>query len=365
MEKINFLDLKKQYAHIKTELLHKFGEVLDRGVFSSGEYTTIFEEKFAQYCNTKYAIALNNGTSALHLAMLALGIGKDDEVIVPTNTFIATAWGVTYCGAKPIFVDCDELTWQIDAETIESKITNKTKAIIGVHLYGQPFDVDKLKIITKKHNLFLIEDASQAQGATYKKQKTGSFGEMACFSFYPTKNLGACGEAGGITTSNEKYYQHLQSLRNNGSIEKYYHNEIGFNMRMGSLEAVSLTIKLQYLDTWNQRRKIIAQRYYQCIQNEKITFQKQLDNTDSVYYLFVITTKERDNLLSYLAKNNIIAGLHYPVPCHLQKAYQHLSYQKGDFPHAEFLANHCLSLPIYPELTDFEVEKIIDVLNRY
>ncbi|MFN3315525.1 MAG: DegT/DnrJ/EryC1/StrS family aminotransferase [Raineya sp.] len=363
--KIPFLDLKRQYQSIKAEILARFEEVCENTAFSGGKYVEEFEQKFAQYCQTKYALAVNNGTSALHLAMLALGIGQGDEVIVPANTFIATAWGVSYCGATPVFVDCTPDTWEIDANKIEEKITPKTKAIAGVHLYGQPFDIDAVQAICQKHNLFLIEDAAQAHGAYYKGKRIGSFGEMACFSFYPGKNLGAYGEAGGITTNNENYYQHIQSLRNHGSMVRYYHDEIGYNMRMGGLEAVSLSVKLNYLDTWNNRRKEIAKRYQSEIKNPAIQMQYQPDFADSVYHLFVITTENRNDLLKYLNEKGIFPGLHYPVPCHLQKAYAHLGYQKGDCPNAEYLAEHCLSLPMFAELTEDEVGYIIEALNAY
>ncbi len=363
--KIPFLDLKRQYQSIKNEVLARFEEVCENTAFSGGKYVEEFEQKFAQYCQTQYALAVNNGTSALHLAMLALGIGQGDEVIVPANTFIATAWGVSYCGATPVFVDCTPDTWEIDANKIEEKITSKTKAIAGVHLYGQPFDIDAIQAICQKYNLFLIEDAAQAHGAYYKGKRIGSFGEMACFSFYPGKNLGAYGEAGGITTNNEKYYKHIQSLRNHGSMQRYYHDEIGYNMRMGGLEAVSLSVKLNYLDTWNNCRKAIAKRYQTEIKNPAIQMQHQPDFADSVYHLFVITTDNRNDLLKYLNEKGIFPGLHYPVPCHLQKAYAHLGYKKGDCPNAEYLAEHCLSLPMFAELTEDEVSYIIEALNAY
>lgn len=364
-EKINFLDLKKQYQSIKKEILTRFEQVCEDTAFSGGKYVEQFEKNFATYCDTKYAIGVNNGTSALHLAMLALGIGQDDEVIVPANTFIATAWGVSYCNATPVFVDCTADTWEIDAHKIEEKITPKTKAIAGVHLYGQPFDIDAVKNIAQKHNLFLIEDAAQAHGAYYKGKRVGGFGEMACFSFYPGKNLGAYGEAGGITTNNEVYVKHIHSLRSHGSVVRYYHDEIGYNMRMGGLEAASLDVKLTYLDSWNNRRKEIAKMYQQGIINPKIKMQAQPEFADSVYHLFVITTENRDDLMKYLQANGIFPGLHYPVPCHLQKAYKHLGYKEGDCPNAEYLASHCLSLPMYAELENAEVEKIIEVLNRF
>lgn len=363
--KIPFLDLKKQYLQIRNDVLSKIENVLEDTAFSGGKYVEEFEKNFANYCDTKYCVAVNNGTSALHLAMLALGIGEGDEVIVPANTFIATAWGVSYCNATPVFVDCTADTWEIDASKIEEKITPKTKAIAGVHLYGQPFDIDTVKAIAQKHNLFLVEDAAQAHGAYYKGKRVGGFGEMACFSFYPGKNLGTYGEGGGIVTNDEKYFKHLQSLRNHGSVVRYYHDEIGYNMRMGGIEAAVLSVKLQYLDKWNNRRKEIARMYQQGITNPKIKMQAQPEFIDSVYHLFVITTEDRDGLMKYLNEHQIFPGLHYPVPCHLQKAYAHLGYKQGDCPNAEYLASHCLSLPMFAELSDTEVEKVIEVLNKF
>jgi dTDP-4-amino-4,6-dideoxygalactose transaminase len=232
-------------------------------------------------------------------------------------------------------------------------------------LYGQPFDVAAVEAICKKHDLYLIEDAAQAQGALYKGVPVGGFGEMGCFSFYPGKNLGACGEAGGITTNNEDYYKHLLSLRNHGSRVRYYHDELGFNMRMGGLEGASLNVKLKYLKMWNTRRAEIAKRYQREIKNDGIKWQEQPPWSESVYHLFVVTTPSRKELLTYLNENNIYPGLHYPVPCHLQKAYRHLGYREGDCPNAEHLSEHCLSLPIYPELADEEVSYIVNVLNDY
>lgn len=364
-KKIPCLDLKGQHQQIKDEVFDEFEKVYAQTAFSGGPFVEEFEESFASFCGTRYAVAVNNGTSALHLAMLALGINEGDEVIVPANTFIATAWAVSYVGAIPVFVDCDPNTWEIDGNEVEKKISSRTKAVIGVHLYGQPFDVDVIKSICDKHHLFLIEDAAQAQGSTYKGKRIGGFGEMACFSFYPGKNLGACGEAGGITTNNIQYQKHLLSLRNHGSVQRYYHDEIGFNMRMGGLEAASLKVKLNYLDKWNNRRREIAKQYQAGIRNSKITLQVQPEWASSNYHLFVVTTPEREDLIKYLNTNNIFPGLHYPVPCHLQKAYQHLGYKNGDCPNSEYLAANCLSLPMYAELTDQEVDYVIDILNQY
>jgi len=362
---IPFLDLKAQYQSIKKEIHEIIEKVCGDVAFSNGVYVENFEESFAKYCNTDYAIAVNSGTSALHLSMVALGIGNGDEVIIPSNTFIATAYAPSYVGAIPVFVDCCPDSWEIDPHSIEKKITNKTKAIIGVHLYGQPFDIDEVKKIADGYNLYLIEDASQAHGAIYKGKRVGGICEIGCFSFYPGKNLGTYGEGGCITTNNEQYERHLRSLRNQGCYEKYYHDEVGYNMRMGGIEGAVLDIKLKHLDQWNDKRKEIAVMYQKGIVNSKITMQKQPDFVDSAYHLFVITTEDRDRLIGYLNENEIFPGLHYPVPCHLQTAYKSLGYSKGDFPISEYLSDHCLSLPIYPELKEKQINKIINLLNKY
>ncbi len=365
IQKIPCLDLKGQHQQIKNEVFAAWEKVYENTAFSGGHFVEEFEKSYNQYIGSKYSVGVNNGTTALHLAFIALGIGQGDEVIVPADTFIATAWGVSHAGATPVFVDCTGDTWQIDVSKIEAKITSKTKAIAGVHLYGQPFDIDAVSAICKKHNLYLVEDAAQAQGARYKGKNIGTFGEMACFSFYPGKNLGACGEAGGITTNNEAYYKHLCSLRNHGSTVRYYHDEIGYNYRMGGLEAASLSVKLNYLEGWNNRRRAIAKRYLAEIKNDKIKLQHQPEWADSVFHLFVITTAVREDLMNYLNTNQIFPALHYPVPCHLQKAYSHLGYSKGDCPNAEYLAEHCLSLPMYAELTDEQVAHVIETINKY
>lgn len=359
------LDLKRQHQSIKAEVFTAFEKVYENTAFSGGPFVEAFEKDFAQFCDTQFAIGVNNGTTALHLAMLTLGIGEGDEVIVPANTFIATAWGVTHAGATPVFVDCDKDTWEIDASQIEKKITAKTKAVIGVHLYGQPFDIDAVKSICDKHKLFLVEDAAQAQGANYKGKRIGGFGEMACFSFYPGKNLGACGEAGGITTNNENYTKHLHSLRNHGCTVRYYHDEIGYNMRMGGLEGASLSVKLKHLQNWNDVRRTIAKRYKLEIKNPKIKMQHAPDWADGVHHLFVVTADDRDKFMKHLTENGVSPALHYPVACHLQKAYAHLNYKVGDCPNSEHLAAHCVSLPMFAELTNDEIQKVIDVVNNY
>jgi dTDP-4-amino-4,6-dideoxygalactose transaminase len=362
---VPFLDLKGQYKQIKDEVLKAVEEVFEKTAFTNGFSVQKFETDFAAYCGTKHAIACNSGTSALQLAMIALGIGPGDEVIIPANTFIATAWGPSYVGATPVFVDCDPDTWEIDPAKVEEKISPKTKAIIGVHLYGQPFDIDAIKSLAIKHNVFLVEDAAQAQGTKYKGVRVGGFGEMACFSHYPGKNLGAYGEGGSITTNNSTYYEHIVKLRNHSSRDKYYHDELGYNLRMGGVEGASLVVKLKYLDDWNARRNKIASMYFNGIKNPKIKLQHRPEWAESIYHLFVITTSDRDNLCKYLNEHNVFPGMHYPVPCHLQKAYAHLNYQTGDCPNAEYLATHCLSLPMFAELPDQDIQYVIDCLNSY
>lgn len=364
-QKIPFLDLKGQHQQIKVKMFEAFEKVYENTSFSGGTAVEEFENNLAQFCHTKFALGVNSGTSALHLAMLALKIGAGDEVILPANTFIATAWAVSYTGATPVFVDCTPDTWQIDSEKIEEKISPKTKAIIGVHLFGQPFNVKAVASLCKKYQLYMLEDAAQALGARYNGVPVGGFGEIGCFSFYPGKNLGACGEGGGITTNNKAYYERIKSLRNHGSLKRYYHDELGFNMRMGGLEAASLNVKIEYLNGWNKRRREIAEQYQKRVTNSRIKMQFQPSWAESVYHLFVVVTENRDDLMKHLNDRNIFPGMHYPVPCHLQKAYAYLKYKKGDCPNSEYLANHCLSLPMYAELTDENVDYIIEVLNEY
>lgn len=363
--KIPCLDLKGQHQQVKKEIFDAFEKVYEKTAFSGGPFVAAFEQELAAFCGTKHAVGVSNGTTSLHLAMLTLGIGPGDEVILPANTFIATAWGVSHAGATPVFVDCHPDTWEIDPAGIEARITSRTKAVIGVHLYGQPFDIDAVREICQKHNLAFIEDAAQAQGARYKGTPVGGFGEMACFSFYPGKNLGACGEAGGITTNNDAYAAHLQSLRNHGSTTRYYHDEVGYNYRMGGLEGASLSVKLKYLPDWNKRRQEIAARYLSEITNPSIKMQHQPEWAQSVFHLFVVTTPEKERLVQHMEQHGIVPAFHYPVPCHLQKAYGGLEYKPGDFPHAEYQAAHCVSLPMFAELADDDVNHVISVMNSF
>jgi len=365
MNNIPFMDLKRQYNNISADILQIIEKVAIDTAFSDGPYVADFEKIFADYCKVENAVCVNSGTSALHLALEALGVGQGDEVILPANTFIATAWAVSYCQATPVFVDCLPDTWNIDPAAAEKAVTGKTKAIIGVHLYGQPCDLYSLQEICRKHDLYLIEDCAQAHGAMYHGKKIGGFGDIGCFSFYPGKNLGAYGEGGAVTTNNKHYAETIKMLRNHGSRVKYYHEQIGYNMRMDGFQGAVLSVKIKHLDNWNRRRQEIAGMYNDKMVNPLITTQSIPADIEPVYHLFVITSKNRDKLEQYLMENGISVGKHYPVPCHLQKAYQGSNYTANSLPNAELLSERCLSLPMFPELTNSEVNHVIETINSY
>lgn len=364
-ERIKRIDLTRDFAKHREEYMKAIAEVCEETAFSGGRFADRFDEEFAEFVGTRYACGLNNGTSALHCAMLALGVGPGDEVIVPANTYIATAWGVSYTGATPVFVDCTADTWQIDASKIEERITENTKGIIGVHLYGQPFDFDAVKEVADRHGLFVVEDCAQAAAAVYDGRNVGTLGELACFSFYPGKNLYAFGEGGSVTCDNEAYFKHMTRLKNQGCDRRYYHDEIGYNYRLEGLQGAVLSVSLKYLPEWTARRKEIGERYHREITNPLITLQVHPANTDPVYHLFVITVPDHEDFVQYMEAENVECNMHYPVPCHLQDAYKFLGYQEGDCPNAEYLASHCVTLPLFPEMTDQEVERVIALCNAY
>ena len=361
---ISFFDLKQQTALFKKEILEEVEKVVDDCAFSGGKYVRTFEENFASFCKASYTAGVNSGTSALHLSLKALDIGQGDEVLLPTNSFIATAWAVSYVGAKIVFVDCDPKTWNIDVKSIEAKITNKTKAILCVHLYGSPCDMNKLLEIKEKHALYLIEDCAQAHGAEFEGKKVGNFGEVGAFSFYPSKNLGAFGESGAVVTKNKAIFERIKRLRNQGISQKYHYNEISYNMRMDGIQAAVLNIKLQYLEKWNKRRQKIAESYVKSIK-KPLQYQLILTNANSVYHLFVITVENRGKFIDFLNSSGISVGLHYPIPIHLQNAYRQLGHKRGDFPNSESLSDHCVSLPMYPQLSSDQIERVIEVINSY
>ncbi|MFZ8846375.1 MAG: DegT/DnrJ/EryC1/StrS family aminotransferase [Candidatus Hydrothermia bacterium] len=365
MIKVPFFDLKRQAKAIKNEILKEIENVIDECAFSLGFAVENFEKNFANYLNIKHVVALNNGTSALHLALRSLNIGENDEVIIPSWTFIATAWAVSYVGAKIVFADVDEETWQIDPEDVKRKITKRTKAIIGVHIYGQPFNINEILKIANEYNLYLIEDTAQAHGAEYYNKKVGTFGIVNAFSFYPSKNLGSYGEAGAIATNNDEIANRIKILRNQGQKVRYEHVEIGYNMRMEGFQGAVLNVKLKYLDKWNERRREIAKRYLNEINNPKIKFQKVVEGGKGVYHLFVIKVKDREKFINHLEKFGVGYSFHYPKPVHLQKAYEFLNYKEGSLPITEELSRTTISIPLFPEMTDEEVNYVINVINDY
>lgn len=359
------IDLSRDYRKHKDEYMQAIQMVCEETAFSGGKFADRFDKEFAEFCQVPYAAGVNNGTSALHCAMMALGIGEGDEVIVPANTYIATAWGVTYTGATPVFVDCTADTWEIAPDRIEEKITDKTKAILGVHLYGQPFAFREVKEIADRHGLYVVEDCAQAHGAMYEGKMVGSLGELGCFSFYPGKNLYAFGEGGSVTCKKKEYFDAVTTFKNQGCKVRYYHDVIGYNYRLEGIQGAVLSVSLKYLPEWTKRRKEIGKRYHKEIVNPRLTMQTHPENTDPVFHLFVVTVEDADHLIAYMGERGIECNKHYPVPCHLQQAYKNLNYRAGDCPNAEYLAAHCVTLPMFPEMTQEEVQMVIDACNAY
>ena len=365
MGHIKRIDLTRDFEAHREEYMKAIELVCTETAFSGGKYADKFDKEFAEYVGSKYACGVNNGTSALQLAMLALGVGPGDEVIVPANTYIATAWGVSYTGAIPVFADCTADTWELDPVAVEKAITPRTKGIIGVHLYGQPFDYAAIKEIAERHGLFVVEDCAQSHGAKFEGRNVGTLGELACFSFYPGKNLYAFGEGGSVTCDKEEYHKHMTRLKNQGCDVRYYHDEIGYNMRLEGLQGAVLSVSLKYLPDWTKRRQEIGERYLREITNPLITMQVHPENTEPVYHLFVITVADHDHFVKYMEEADVECNMHYPVPCHLQKAYAHLGYKEGDCPNAEYLASHCVTLPLFPGMTDEEATRVIELCNAY
>lgn len=363
---VPFLDLKTQYVAIKDEIHAAVNEVMERTAFAGGPFVAQFEKEFASFCNCRQAIGVGNGTDALWLSLIALGIGPGDEVITVPNTFIATFEAINYCGAKPVFVDIDETTHTMNPELIKAAITQKTKAIIPVHLFGQTADMDPIMAIAREHGLYVIEDACQAHGATYKNRKAGSIGDTGCFSFYPGKNLGAYGEAGAVTTNNDAVAEKIRMLRDHGQTKKYYHSLIGWNARMDGIQGAILSVKLKYLADWNEARRKHAAKYTQLLSSVKevITPREAADN-EHIYHIYAIRIKERDKLMAYLAEKGISCNIHYPVPIHLQDAYSSLNNDRGSFPVSEKCAAEYLSLPMYAELTADQIDWVVNQIKVF
>jgi dTDP-4-amino-4,6-dideoxygalactose transaminase len=350
---------------IRSEIMQSFQDVYDANWFVMGKKLEAFEKEYAAFNDTKFSIGVSNGLDALHLALKALNVTKGDEVIVPSNTYIATALAASYVGATPVFVEPDQNTYNINPANIEAAITSKTKVIMPVHLYGQACDMDAIMTIAKKHNLFVVEDNAQAHGATFNGKITGSFGNANGTSFYPGKNLGALGDAGAVTTNDETIAKKIAMLRNYGSEKKYHNEEIGFNMRLDEVQAGFLSVKLKHLNEWTKQRKEIAKQYNEALKNvSDLVLPSVHANATHVYHLYVIKTKNRDGLQKHLSENGIGTLIHYPIPPHLQKAYQSLGLKKGSFPIAEELADNCLSLPIWPGMTLDQVNTVAENIKK-
>lgn len=362
---VPYLDLPAQLRPLRKELDAVIAKTIDNCSFCLGPDVAQFEQDFARFCGAKHALGFNSGTSALHVAMLLLSIKPGDEVISTPHTFVATSWAISYVGARPVYVDIDDQTFNINPTLIEKAITPRTKAIMPVHLYGHPFDIDPILEICRKHKLPLVEDSCQSHGAKYKGKVVGAFGQMSGFSFYPGKNLGACGEGGALVTNNDAYAARAKSLREHGSTQRYYHDEVGFNYRMEGIQGAVLGVKLKHLDNWTKGRRRVAKRYHELLADTPLQLPLEASWAESVYHLYVVRHPRRDDLKKHLEANKVGCALHYPLPLHLQKCYASLGYTKGSFPVAEKAARECLSLPIYPELTDEQIHRVSDVIHDF
>jgi len=357
--KVPFLDLRAHHAPLRDEFLAAISQVVDTGAFAGGPFVAKFEENFARFCGTTQAIGVGSGTDALWMVLLALGVGPGDEVITVPSTFMATAEAISYTGATPVFVDIDEKTYPLDPNLLERAITAKTRAVIPVHLFGQPADMDPILDIARHHGLAVVEDACQAHGATYRGRAAGSLGVAGCFSFYPGKNLGAFGEAGAVTTNDPLLAAKIRMLRDHGQARKYFHDAIGWNGRMDGIQAAVLDIKLTRLDRSNELRRLHAARYAELLQGvTEVILPHGAEYAEHVYHVYAVRVPDRDRVLRELADRDIHCAIHYPVPVHLQAAYGHLQLGPGSFPVAERCANEFLSLPMFPELTDDQIDAV-------
>ncbi|MBI4786371.1 MAG: DegT/DnrJ/EryC1/StrS family aminotransferase [Chloroflexi bacterium] len=361
---IPLVDLKAQYAGIQPEIDAAIQRVVNNTAFILGKEVAEFEKNFAAFCRVPHCVGTDSGTAALHLALLVLGVKPGDEVITTTHTFIATSEVISLIGAKPVFVDIDPRTYNLDPNLIERAITPRTRAIIPVHLYGQPAEMDPILEIARRHDLRVIEDAAQAHGAEYRGRRAGTMGDIACFSFYPGKNLGAYGDAGALVTNDAALADHARMLRDHGRSEKYAHKLVGYGYRLDALQAAILGAKLPHLDAWNARRRAIAECYDELLTNSDVITPYVPPHVTPVYHIYCIRHKNRDALQKQLKAHGIDTGIHYPIPLHLQPVYQNLGYKIGDFPHTEQAASEILSLPMYPELTDEQVRQIVDAIKE-
>ena len=365
MQTVPFLDLKAQYETIRDEAVRAVENVMASCRFALGPEVEAFEAEFADYCGVRYCVAVNSGTSALHLAMRCLDVGPGDEVITVPMTFVASAWAISYVGATPVFVDIDPIGRTMDPTRLAAAIGPKTKAILPVHLYGRPADMTAIAAVAEAHGLPVVEDAAQAHGACIAGRRVGSFGKMACFSFYPGKNLGACGEGGALVTDDADMASMARSLRDHGQRERYHHECVGYNYRMDAIQGAVLRIKLRRLDDWNESRRRHADVYRRHLANvSDLALPPEDGGCESVYHLFVVELEDRERIQEELQRDGVATGLHYPIPVHLQSAYRQLGHVAGDFPVSERLAERCLSLPMYAELTAGQIEHVCAALER-
>jgi len=363
--KIPFLDLKAQHEPLRKEIDRAIGEVIDASAFAGGPYVARFEEEFAAFCGCRHSVGLGNGTDALWLALLALGIGPGDEVITVPGTFMATAEAISYCGAKPVFVDIDERTYTMDPGGLAAAVTPRTKAIIPVHIFGQMADMNRIMEFAEKHDLYVVEDAAQAHGAEYEGRKAGTIGHVGAFSFYPGKNLGALGEAGGVVTNDDKLLERIRILRDHGQVRKYHHTMIGWNCRMDGIQGAVLSIKLRHLEKGNQLRRSHAAQYDATLRGvEGVLLPFRAPYGQHVYHIYAIRVQDRDALIQRLTEEGIGSGIHYPIPVHLQEAYRGLGYAKGAFSVAERCASEFVSLPMFPELSSAQVATVAEAVRN-
>jgi dTDP-4-amino-4,6-dideoxygalactose transaminase len=361
---IPFLDLAAQHAPIRTEIDAAIGSVLDSCEFTLGREVAAFEREFARYCQSAHAVAVSTGSSALHLALLAAGVGPGDEVITVPFTFVATVAAICYTGAQPVFVDIDADSFTMDPAAIDAAITARTRAILPVHLYGQPADMDPIRHIAGKHRLAVIEDAAQAHGAQYKGRRAGSLGDMGCFSFYPGKNLGACGEGGAVVTNDADLAKRVRMLRDWGAERKYEHVLKGYNYRMEGIQGAVLRVKLRCLDAWNEQRRAAAARYDQLLADSNVSTPREMPYAGHVYHIYAIRSQCRNDWQRALFEQGIQTGIHYPRPVHLLPAYQDLGYRAGQFPQSEAAAADVLSLPLYPGLTPAQSDRVCGAVRQ-
>jgi dTDP-4-amino-4,6-dideoxygalactose transaminase len=361
---VPFVDLQAQYREIKEEIDAAIARVVESASFVLGPEVEAFEAAFAEYVGARFCVGVSNGTAAVQLAVTACGIGAGDEVLVPANTFFATAEAVSTAGAVPVFVDADAVSYTIDTTKIEAAITERTRAIIPVHLYGQAADLDPIKEIAARHNLVVIEDAAQAHGSLYRGRKVGALSHAGCFSFYPGKNLGAYGEGGAVVTDDAEVARRVRLLRDHGSERKYHHEIVGYNFRLEAIQGAVLRVKLAHLDRWNDLRRAHAARYHELLGKTPLIRPREMEYARHVYHLYVVQTQGREALQKILSEAGVQTGIHYPVPVHLQPAYSSLQYKTGDFPETERQAARVLSLPMYPELTDEQIMRVAEAIQQ-